>query len=129
MPLTLAIDEIPADAELKARTLARDAGIADQWLNRPVAALPTATKARVHLVRAVALEPALLVLEHPTVGFATGEGQTFGQDVARVALARQMAVLMISEDADFASTAATRRLALHAASGDLKAPRRSLFGW
>jgi hypothetical protein len=40
-----------------------------------------------------------------------------------------MAVLMISEDADFASTAATRRLALHTASGDLKAPRRSFFGW
>jgi predicted ABC-type transport system involved in lysophospholipase L1 biosynthesis ATPase subunit len=129
MPLTLAIDEIPEDAEHKARALARDAGIADEWLDRPVAALPAAVKARVHLVRAVALEPALLVLEHPTVGFSTGEGQPFGQDVARVALARRMAVLMLSEDADFASTAATRRLALHGASGDLKAPRRTLFGW
>jgi hypothetical protein len=36
---------------------------------------------------------------------------------------------MISEDADFSAAAATRRLALHAASGDLKPPRRKLFGW
>src|SRR5579872_444766 len=65
MPLTLAIDEIPHDAEQKARALARDAGLADEWLDRPVAGLPAVVKARVHLVRAVALDPALLLLEHP----------------------------------------------------------------
>ena len=41
---------------------------------------------------------------------------------------RSLAALMISEDADFAAAAATRRLALHAASGELKGPRR-LLGW
>jgi len=129
MPLTLAIDEIPQDAERKARALALEASIGDDWLDRPVAALPAAVKARVHLVRAIALDPALLLLEHPTVGFGAGEGKTFGESVARVAAARPLAVLMISEDADFALAASTRRLALHAASGDLKPPRRRLFGW
>ena len=129
MPLTLAIDEIPAEAERSARALALEAGIADDWLGRPVAALPAAMKARVHLARAVALDPALLVLEHPTVGFGPGEGEPFGQSVARVAASRHLAVLIIAEDAEFASTAALRRLALHAASGDLKPPRRRLFGW
>jgi predicted ABC-type transport system involved in lysophospholipase L1 biosynthesis ATPase subunit len=129
MPLTLAIDEIPQDAEQKARALARDAGLGAEWLDRPVAGLPPAVKARVHLVRAVALDPALLVLEHPTVGFAASEGQPFGESVASVALGRNLAVLIISEDADFSSAAATRRFALHAASGDLKRPRRTLFGW
>jgi putative ABC transport system ATP-binding protein len=128
MPLTLAIDDIPADAEEKARGLAREAGIADDWLTRHVGDLPTAIRARAHLVRAVALDPALLLLEHPTVGFGPGEGKAFGEVVASVALARRLAVLMISEDADFSSAAATRRLALRAASGDLK-PRRTLFGW
>jgi ABC-type lipoprotein export system ATPase subunit len=129
MPLTLAIDEIPHDAERKARALALEAGIGDDWLDRPVAALPAAVKARVHLVRAIALEPALLLLEHPTVGFGVGEGKAFGESIARVALGRPLTVLMISEDADFALAASTRRLALHAASGDLKPPRRRLFGW
>lgn len=129
MPLTLAIDEIPPDAEQKARALARDAGLTVEWLDRPVAALPAAVKARAHLVRAVALEPALLVMEHPTVGFGAGESQAFGESVASVALGRSVAVLIISEDADFSSAAATRRLSLHAASGDLRPPRRKLFGW
>src|SRR5215471_13766817 len=55
MPLTLAIDPIPAAAEQKARALARESGIPDEWLDRPVAALPPAIRARAHLVRAVAL--------------------------------------------------------------------------
>jgi ABC-type branched-subunit amino acid transport system ATPase component len=112
-----------------ARALAREADIADEWLERPVAGLPALVKARAHLVRAVALDPALLVLEHPTVGFGAGDGKAFGESVARVALGRGVAALMISEDADFSSAAATRRLALHAASGELKPQRRNLFGW
>jgi ABC-type lipoprotein export system ATPase subunit len=129
MPLTLAIDEIPLDAERTVRALAREAGIGDEWFDRPVAGLPALVKARAHLVRAVALDPALLVLEHPTVGFGSGEGQAFGESVASVALGHNVAVLMISEDAVFSSAAATRRLALHAASGDLKPAGRKLFGW
>lgn len=129
MPLTLAIDEIPPDAARTARVLAREAGIEDDWLDRPVAGLPALVKARAHLVRAVALEPALLVLEHPTVGFGPGEGRAFGESVASMAVGHRLAVLMISEDAEFSSAAATRRLALHAASGDLNPSRRKLFGW
>lgn len=129
MPLTLAIDPIPPDAGQRARTLAAEAGIADQWLDRPIAGLPASVRARAHLVRAVALDPALLVLEHPTVGLERAEGKRFGETVARLADARHMAVLMISEDTDFASAAATRRLALHAATGDLKTPRWKIFGW
>jgi ABC-type transporter Mla maintaining outer membrane lipid asymmetry ATPase subunit MlaF len=80
-------------------------------------------------VRAIALAPSLLVLEHPTVGLGANEGRSFGEAVASMALSRGLAVLMISEDADFAAAASTRRLMLHAASGDLKPPRRTLFGW
>jgi ABC-type transporter Mla maintaining outer membrane lipid asymmetry ATPase subunit MlaF len=129
MPLTLAIDPMPAEIEQQARALAREATIGEEWLDRPVAALSAAIRARAHLVRAVALGPALLVLEHPTAGLNPGEGKLFGEAVASLSLARALAVLMISEDADFSAAAATRRLALHAASGDLKPPRRKLFGW
>lgn len=129
MPLTLSIDPIPPDAEQAARALAAEAGIGDEWLDRPVAALPPSVRARAHLVRAIALDPALLVLEHPTVGFEPGAARLFGEAVVSVALPRNLAVLLISEDAEFASAAATRRLILHAPTGDLKAPRRKMFGW
>jgi ABC-type lipoprotein export system ATPase subunit len=128
MPLTLQIDPVPEDAAATARSLAREAGIEDAWLERPVAALPASVKMRAHLVRAVVLGPALLILEHPTATLAAGEGRAFGEAVARVAGARSLAALIVSEDADFAEAASTRRLALHAASGDLKPRRRGLLG-
>jgi hypothetical protein len=48
--------------------------------------------------------------------------------VAAVAVTRSLAMLIISEDAEFAAAAATRRLALHAPSGELKPARRRFFG-
>jgi ABC-type lipoprotein export system ATPase subunit len=128
MPLTLQIDPLPPDAAATATALAREAGIGDEWLDRPVAALPAAVKMRAHLVRAVVLGPALLILEHPTAALEKGEGRAFGEAVARVAGARALATLIVSEDADFSETASSRRLALQAASGDLKPRRRGLLG-
>jgi ABC-type transporter Mla maintaining outer membrane lipid asymmetry ATPase subunit MlaF len=128
MPVTLAIDPIPpAIAEAAAR-LAREAGIEDRWLAQPIAALPAAVRARAHLVRAIALDPALLLLEHPTVGLDPADGEAFGETVARVAQARALTVLIVSEDMEFSAAVATRRLALHAASGELKPRRRRIFG-
>jgi ABC-type transporter Mla maintaining outer membrane lipid asymmetry ATPase subunit MlaF len=127
MPLTLLIDPIPEDAAAAARSLAGEAGIDPQYFDRPVAGLPAAVRMRAHLVRAVMLAPALLILEHPTATLDKGEGKPFGESVARVAGARNLSTLIVSEDADFSEAAAPRRLALHAASGDLKPPRRGFF--
>jgi ABC-type lipoprotein export system ATPase subunit len=129
MPLTLDIEPVQPDVAARVHQLARDAGIAPEVLDKPIAALDAATRARAHLVRAVALEPALLIMEHPTAGLAAGEGKPFGDTVASVASARSLATLIISEDAAFSAAAATRRLALHAASGDLRPPKRRLLGW
>jgi len=128
MPLSLEIEPVPPAIDARVRELAREAGIEDERLGQRVAALDAATRARTHLVRAVALDPALLILEHPTVGLDGGEGKSFGEAVARVAGARSLATLIISEDDEFASAAATRRLVLHAATGELKPKRRWFFG-
>jgi ABC-type transporter Mla maintaining outer membrane lipid asymmetry ATPase subunit MlaF len=127
MPLTLDIEPVPPGIAERVNALAREAGIDAVQLEKPIAALDAVTRARAHLARAVALEPSLLILEHPTAGFVAGDGASFGQAVASVAGARSLATLMISEDAEFSAAAATRRLALHGASGDLRPPRRRLF--
>ena len=129
MPITLDIEPVPADVAAQVVRLARDAGIEERWLERPIAALDAAIRARAHLVRAVALDPSLLIIEHPTVGFAAGEGKAFGEIVAAVAAARSLATLIISEDVEFSAAAATRRLALQGATGELKPPKRRFFGF
>jgi ABC-type transporter Mla maintaining outer membrane lipid asymmetry ATPase subunit MlaF len=129
MPLTLQIDPIPPDIEAHARALAAEVGLEAALLERPIAGLDAAARARAHLARAIALGPSLLILEHPTVGFAAGHSQPFGETVARVSESRQLATLILSEDADFSAAAADRQLALNASSGELRPPRRRFFGF
>ena len=129
MPLTLQIDPVPEAEAATTMSLAREVGIDEQWLERPIAGLPGAVKMRAHLVRAVVLGPALLILEHPTATLEKGEGGPFGEVVARVAAARNIATLIISEDDEFSTAAATRRLALRAASGELKPVGRGFLGF
>ena len=129
MPLTLQIDPMPPETGQQARALAAEVGLDDAILERPIAGLDAAARARAHLARAIALGPSLLLLEHPTVGFTAGQSQPFGETVARVSASRRLATLIISEDAEFSAAAADRRLTLHAASGELRPPRRRLFGF
>jgi len=129
MPLSLEIEPVPASIVDQVHALADDVGLERATLERPVAGLDAVTRARAHLSRAIALDPSLLILEHPTVGFGPGQALAFGQTVAAVARTRSLAALIISEDAEFSSAAADRRLALHAATGDLKPPRRRFLGF
>jgi ABC-type transporter Mla maintaining outer membrane lipid asymmetry ATPase subunit MlaF len=128
MPLTLAIEPVPSDVAAQVEQLADAVGLDRAILERPIAALDAAQRARAHLARAIALAPSLLILEHPTVGFSAGQPKSFGETVKRVAASRSLATLMVSEDADFSAAAADRRLTLHAASGELRAPRWRLWG-
>lgn len=129
MPITLDIEPVPPEVAAQVARLARDVGISADWLDRPIAALDAAIRARAHLARAVALGPSVLVIEHPTVGFAPGESRAFGEVVASVASLRTLATLIISEDEEFSTAAATRRLALQGATGELKPPRKKIFGF
>ena len=128
MPMTLSIDPLSDEMVERATVLGRDVGIDEEWLDRPIAGLPPAITARAHLARAVALQPVLLILEHPTASLEPAERRSFGETVACVAAARGLATIIISEDGDFSAAAAERRYTLQPASGDLK-PRRRFLGF
>jgi len=125
MPLTLQIDPVPPEIASQVAALADEVGLDRAMLDRPVAGLDPAVLARVHLARAIALSPSLLIMEHPTIGFAAGQAKPFGETVARASASRSLTTLIISEDAEFASAAADRRLTLKPATGELKGSR----GW
>jgi ABC-type taurine transport system ATPase subunit len=96
------------------------------WLEQQVGGIPPAVRARVHLARAVALGPELLLLEHPTATIPEGsERAAFGEVVARVCGARGLSALAITLDSAFAAAAAHRTLMLQPATGQLVPPRRS----
>jgi ABC-type transporter Mla maintaining outer membrane lipid asymmetry ATPase subunit MlaF len=127
LPFTLAIDPIAPDVRKQVVALATECNIAPEWLEQQTGALPRAVRARAHLARAVALGPALLLMEHPTAALPQPERGAFGSVVARVCDARGLSMLAITLDAEFAGLAARRTLAAHAATGELRPVRKGWF--
>jgi len=133
MPMTLQIDPVPPAIALKVVELARQCGIvtsaADVRASLQVVTgeAPAAIRARVHFARAIALEPALLILEHPGAELAADERLAFGDTIAGVTNGKQVATLVITNDDEFAKRAAHRALRLEPATGALKPIKKGWF--
>ena len=84
-------------------------------------------RARAHLARAVALDPVLLVLEHPTAQVPEAALAAYAADIVRVTDARRMAALVLTQDQAFAQLVAHRTLRLKPATGALTPVKRGWF--
>jgi len=73
MPFTLEIEPPPADVLARAEGLAREVGLAEESWERPVAQLDAAGWLRVRFGRAIALDPAILLLEHASASSTARE--------------------------------------------------------
>jgi ABC-type ATPase involved in cell division len=132
IPLTLEIDPVPPDIAARVVELARRCGILDltggeDGLQRLTGEAAPAIRARIHLARAIALRPALLVLEHAGAELAADERLALADRIAEVVDAAGFAALVITKDDDFAKRAAHRALRLEAATGALKPIKRGWF--
>ncbi|MEP6918173.1 MAG: ATP-binding cassette domain-containing protein [Acidobacteriota bacterium] len=123
LPFTLEIDPIAPEMRARVARLAEECDIAAAWMEQQAGALPPGIKARAHLARAIALEPALLLMEHPTAALPEADRQAFGAVVARVCGARGLPTLMVTADPRFASAAAQRTLTLEPSTGALTPPK------
>ncbi len=127
MPFSLDIEPPPPEIRARVVELARAVGLADEVLDRPIAELTLAGRAHVRLGRALAFDPAVLLLEHPTASLTPEQARAFAGDVVRVTASRGIAVVAISSDEAFAAAVAARLLLLDAASGRLDEGHRR--GW
>ena len=119
IPFTLAIEPVPATVMEQVRALAAQVGLDEGLLDTTAGGAPAEAQARVHLARAVAHGPRLLIVEHPTALVPPAAGPALGADLARVARARGLAVLAVTGDPPFAAALGGRRLTLDPASGRL----------
>jgi ABC-type sulfate/molybdate transport systems ATPase subunit len=123
---------VPPDIAARVVELARWCGILDltggeDGLQRLTGEAAPAIRARIHLARAIALRPALLVLEHAGAELAADERLALADRIAEVVDAAGFAALVITKDDDFAKRAAHRALRLEAATGALKPIKRGWF--
>lgn len=130
MSYTLDVDPVDPRVVPLAGAVAREVGIADDLFDVPAGKVPAEMQMRVHLARGLALEPKLLIAEHPSASLPRESVHAFGSDLSRVVQARGIALLAITADDVLAKAIGGQRLELHAASGELRAPglMKKLFG-
>lgn len=127
LPITLAIDPLADDVRAQVEQLATDAGLPAAHLAGPAGSLDAAARARVHLARAIATKPEVLLLEHPTSPFAgSAAARELGAILARLADTRGIGWVALTNDEAFARASGGVRLALDAETGQV---RRSGTWW
>ena len=128
LPFTLEIDPVPRPVAEQVASLAAECGISADQLTRPAAELAPHVRTRAHLARALAVNPELLLIEHPTAEVAETERLPLARDIAAAAGGRGAAALIVTLDVEFAETVAHRSLALQPATGAL-GPWKTRRGW
>jgi ABC-type transporter Mla maintaining outer membrane lipid asymmetry ATPase subunit MlaF len=126
MTFTLEVDPVPPAVRTRVTALAAEVGLPPAVLDGKVATIDAAARLRVRLGRAIALEPDLLLMEHPTATLAPADVAPFAGDAGRLATARTLAVVAVTADAAFASAIAPDVLKLRPADGELM---RQGSGW
>jgi ABC-type lipoprotein export system ATPase subunit len=133
MPFTLQIDPVQPETARRVLELARACGLSEGGeagaaeLQQLAAAVSPERRARAHLARAIALGPALLVLEHPTADVPAAAVAAFAADVVAVTEARRQATLVLTQDQAFAQAEAHLTLKWNPATGGLTPMRRGWF--
>lgn len=130
IPFTLQVDPVAEEVRPRVRQLAQEAGLSAADLARRVAESPPEVVARVHLARALALGPALLIAEHPSASLPREAVTDYARDLARIARGREMAVLALTADRVFAGALGGETLTHEPATGALRTASvwRKIFG-
>jgi ABC-type lipoprotein export system ATPase subunit len=125
MPFTLDIEPPPPPERVRAEALAREVGLAGSQGMTPLAGLDPLAAMRVRLGRAVALDPAVVLLEHASASLTREASAAFAASVRAVADGRRIAVIALTADESFARGIGATVLTHEPATGRLKESR----GW
>ena len=125
VPFTLEIEPPADDVRVRVEALADEVGLEAEALSRPVSDIDATRRARVRVARALALDPAVLLIEHLSADVPRSDVASLGASIRRVAERRGAAVIAATADLEFARSLAPRVLTLEPATGKLSARR----GW
>lgn len=101
LPLTLSIDPIPEEIRRAVALLADEVGLGRERLSASVQSLSAVDRVRVHLARALATDPKILLLEHVTAPLAPGDAAMLGGMLPAIGDDRRISWIALSEDEHF----------------------------
>jgi ABC-type transporter Mla maintaining outer membrane lipid asymmetry ATPase subunit MlaF len=128
LPMTLAVDPMESSVRRSVEELAAAVDLAPAMLDAPLQALDGLGRLRVHLARALANRPELVLLEQPTRDLTVPNARAeFGRTLGAAAGRRRVGFVALSDDRDFSTKTGGRILRLDPVSGRLGRVRRWWF--
>jgi ABC-type lipoprotein export system ATPase subunit len=124
IPFSLEIDPIPKDIQIRVNALAAEVGIAPADIAVRVGEGSPTLRAKIRLARALALDPLVVVLEHPTAMLPSEEVKPYAGMLARICETRGLTMVALSMDEKFGSALGGRLLSWQPATGEFKERRR-----
>lgn len=128
LPVTLQVDALADEVRVRVERLGQEIGLGPGMLEQPMAAADPATRARVRLGKALALDPRLLLAEHPNAALPPADVPRFAGDLSGIAARRRLAMLVLTADASFGAAACRELLSLQPATGAL-VPASGWWNW
>jgi ABC-type lipoprotein export system ATPase subunit len=120
IPITFELDSMPDEVRDRVRRLAHDAGLQTAELSQPLSRLGAMARLRIRLARALALQPQVLLAEHPNASLSSNETPAFAAALSAIVTQKEMTALILTADPVFARAVAKRVLRLQPATGELK---------
>ena len=124
----LSLEPVPPEIMTRVATLSAEVGIDAATLDTRVSDAARLLRSQIFLARALALDPVILVLEHPTASLSPEEAKAFAVIVGRVSERRGLTTIGLLMDEKFANATGGRLLTWQPATGDVK-ERSALRFW
>ena len=119
MPYTLEVEPPSAEVKGRAVALALEVGLHESTFERSIAELGPGDVFRARFARALALDPSLILFEHPTAELASSDISVLASRCQEVSSKRNIATVVLTADRQFADASASRVLSWQPATGRL----------
>jgi ABC-type transporter Mla maintaining outer membrane lipid asymmetry ATPase subunit MlaF len=119
MPYTLEVEPPSPEVRDRAVALAVEVGLHESTFERSIAELGPGDVFRARFARALALDPSLLLFEHPTAELVHSDISVLAAMCRQVSSKRSIATVVLTADRQFADASASRVLSWQPATGRL----------
>jgi ABC-type transporter Mla maintaining outer membrane lipid asymmetry ATPase subunit MlaF len=119
LPLSLEVDGMAPELRSRVGKIADEVGIGATERMQSMRGADASMRMRVRLGKALALDPCVLLAEHPNAAVPPNEVARLGAALAAIAVRRGLSMLVLTADTAFAAAACKHVLTLRPASGEL----------
>lgn len=119
LPISLDVSDMAPELRSQVHQLAAEVGLSAAEVQQPLAAASPEARIRMRLAKALAVEPRVLLAEHPNAAVPADAAGRLAADMAAIAARRRLTMVVLTADTRFARAACRRVVVWEPATGKL----------